>query len=101
MSPSSLRVVTLGPGTSLLNTVKLVELDICKYNALGMGELVDDRLDNSEDEAAATEAKRAQDEAGGVRCHPNMSLTNKLKAMDERMGDMDINIFKLSNDVRG
>ncbi|GJR79986.1 hypothetical protein Tco_0150771 [Tanacetum coccineum] len=99
MSPFSLRVITLGLGTSLLNTIKLVELGICKYNALGIGELVDDRLDNSEDEAAAAEARRAQDKESGVRHYPNLSFTNRLQAMDERMRDMDTNIFKLSYDV--
>nr|GEY39724.1 hypothetical protein [Tanacetum cinerariifolium] len=99
MSPSSLRIVTLGPGTLLLDTRKLVELSIFKYNALGMGELVDDMLDNSKDEAIAAEARRAQDEAGGVRRHPNMSFTNRLRAM-ERMGNMDANIYKLSNKVK-
>nr|GEV16710.1 hypothetical protein [Tanacetum cinerariifolium] len=66
---------------------------------IGKLELVDDRLDDSKDEAAATEARRAQEEAGGGRHHPNMSFTNRLRAMDKRMGNMDMTIFKLSNDV--
>nr|GEW65783.1 hypothetical protein [Tanacetum cinerariifolium] len=99
MSLSSLRIVTLGPRTLLLDIGKLVELSIFKYNALGMGELVDDMLDNSKDEAVAAEARRAQDEAGGVRRHPNMSFTNRLRAM-ETMGNMDANIYKLSNKVK-
>nr|GEW76853.1 hypothetical protein [Tanacetum cinerariifolium] len=99
MSLSSLRIVILGPGTSLLDIGKLVELNICKYNALGTGELVDDMLDNSKDKADAAEAMRAQVEAGGVRHHPNMSFTNRIRAIDERIGVMDTNIFKLSNDV--
>nr|GEW47386.1 hypothetical protein [Tanacetum cinerariifolium] len=74
MPPYSLRAVTLRPGTSLLNTV-------------------------NEDEATTTEAKRAQDEACGVRRYPNMSFNNMLREMDERMSDMDTNIFKLSNGV--
>nr|GFB48960.1 hypothetical protein [Tanacetum cinerariifolium] len=35
-------------------------LGICRYNGLGLEELVDDQLDNSEDEATAAEARRAQ-----------------------------------------
>ncbi|GKD55985.1 hypothetical protein Tco_1289372, partial [Tanacetum coccineum] len=73
MSSSSLRAITLYPGTSLLNTIKLVELGICKYNALGMAELLDNRFDDSEDKAVAAKAKRAQEEAGDVRRHPNLS----------------------------
>ncbi|GKF70928.1 hypothetical protein Tco_0203985 [Tanacetum coccineum] len=56
-------------------------------------------LDNSEDEVAATEARRAQDEAGGVRRHPNMIFTNRLKAMDDRFGNIDTHIYKVSNEV--
>ncbi|GKA32553.1 hypothetical protein Tco_0718920 [Tanacetum coccineum] len=29
-----------------------------------------------------------------------MSLTNRLRDMDDRLGDMDTNIYKLSNDVK-
>nr|GEX72098.1 hypothetical protein [Tanacetum cinerariifolium] len=60
---------------------------------------LDDRLDDNKDEAAAAEARRAQEETCGVRHHPNISFTNRLRAMDEKIGDMDTNIFKLSNDV--
>nr|GEV44451.1 hypothetical protein [Tanacetum cinerariifolium] len=62
MSSAYIRIVTLGQETSLLNTEKLVELGICKFNTLGMGELVDDRLDNSKDEAVAAEAKGTREE---------------------------------------
>ncbi|GJX43147.1 hypothetical protein Tco_0259823 [Tanacetum coccineum] len=61
--------------------------------------LMDDKLDNSKDEAAAVEARRAQDEEGHVRRTPNMSFTQRLRAMDDRMGDMDASIYKLSNDI--
>ncbi|GJU83325.1 hypothetical protein Tco_1285690 [Tanacetum coccineum] len=94
MSIGYMRIVTLGPKTSLLSVAKLVDLGIYRYNRLGLGELVDDQLDNSGDEVVATEARRAQDEAGGVRRHPNMSLTNRLRDMDDRLGDMDTNIYK-------
>ncbi|GJY60074.1 hypothetical protein Tco_0459966 [Tanacetum coccineum] len=56
-------------------------------------------LDNNEEEVAAAEARRAQDDEGGVRRHPNMIFTNRLRAMDDRLGDIDTNIYKLSNDV--
>ncbi|GKE05882.1 hypothetical protein Tco_1397900 [Tanacetum coccineum] len=100
LSDKAKGIVTLGPKTSLLSVAKLVDLGIYRYNRLGLGELVDDQLDNSGDEVAATEARRAQYEAGGVRRHPNMSLTNRLRDMDDRLGDMDTNIYKLSNDVK-
>ncbi|GJY96489.1 hypothetical protein Tco_0513399 [Tanacetum coccineum] len=93
------RIVTLGPETSLLSVAKLVDLGISRYNGLGLGELVDDQLDNSGDEAASAEARRAHDEAGGVRRHLDMSFTNRLRAMDDKLGDIDTNIYKLSNDV--
>nr|GEX05142.1 hypothetical protein [Tanacetum cinerariifolium] len=59
MSNVSLRVVTMGQDTSLLDVVKLVELVIISYNGLGQGEIVDDKLDDSEDEVDAAEARRA------------------------------------------
>ncbi|GJY00376.1 hypothetical protein Tco_0357394 [Tanacetum coccineum] len=71
---------------------KITLEDLFFLHSMDGGEMVDD-------EAAAAEARRAQDEAGGVRRHPNMSCTNRLRTMDERMGDMDTNIFKLRNDV--
>ncbi|GJS30101.1 hypothetical protein Tco_0490721 [Tanacetum coccineum] len=100
MAPSYMRIVTLGHETSLLNVARLVDFGICRYNGLGLGELVDDQLDNSEDEAVAAEARGAQDEEGGVRRRPNITFTNRLRAMDDRLGDMDTNIYKLSNDVK-
>nr|GEW57951.1 hypothetical protein [Tanacetum cinerariifolium] len=96
MTQGSLRSVTLGPETSLLNVAKLVDLRICRYNGLGYGELVDDILDNGDDEGAAD---AGDDDKGGVRRHPNMSFTNKLKAMDDRLGEMDTDISKLGSNV--
>ncbi|GKF07601.1 hypothetical protein Tco_0041825 [Tanacetum coccineum] len=102
MSPAYMMIVTLGQETLLLNTTKLVDLDICKFNALGMGELVYDRFDNNKDEAVAAEARRIGEEnEGGVSHHPNMSFTNKLGAIDDRLHYIDTNIYKLSNDVEG
>nr|GEY20592.1 hypothetical protein [Tanacetum cinerariifolium] len=59
MSTGYMRIVTLGPKTLLLSVAKLVDLGICRYNGLGLGELVDDQLDNSGDEAAVSKARRA------------------------------------------
>ncbi|GJZ16105.1 hypothetical protein Tco_0551782 [Tanacetum coccineum] len=59
MTNAHLRNVTIGQGTMLLNIIKLVEMGICRYNRLGYGELMDDKLDNSKDEAAVVEARRA------------------------------------------
>nr|GEX99929.1 putative reverse transcriptase domain-containing protein [Tanacetum cinerariifolium] len=99
MTGANLRNVTIGKGATLLNIVKLVEMGICRYNGLGRGELVDDTLDNYEEEVAADEGRRAQDDEGCMRRHPNMSFTNRLRVMDDRLGDFDTNIYKLSNDV--
>nr|GEZ79668.1 hypothetical protein [Tanacetum cinerariifolium] len=100
MALAYMRIVSLRQETSLLNVAKLVDLGICRYNGLGRGELVDDQLDNNEDEATAAEAKRAQDEERGVRRHPNMSFTNRLKVVGDRLGDIDTNIYRLSNDIK-
>ncbi|GKG24130.1 hypothetical protein Tco_0392166 [Tanacetum coccineum] len=70
------------------------------FNRLGQGELVGDKLNDSGDEVAANEARRAQNEEGDVRHNPNMSFTNRLKAMDDRSGDIDSNIYTLSNKVK-
>ncbi|GKC48787.1 hypothetical protein Tco_1071532, partial [Tanacetum coccineum] len=100
MAPTYIRIVTLGQETLLLNVAKLVNLGIFRYNRLGLEELVDDQLDNSEDEATAVEARGAQDEEGGVRRCSNMTFTNRLRAMDDRLGDIDTNIYQLSNNVK-
>ncbi|GKB36035.1 hypothetical protein Tco_0880977 [Tanacetum coccineum] len=99
MTPTYMRVVTLDKETSLLNVTKLVDLGICRYNGLRLGELLDDQLDNNEDKAIAAEAGEAHDDEGGVRRRPNMTFTNRLRAMDDRLWDIDTNIYKLSNDV--
>ncbi|GJU09191.1 hypothetical protein Tco_1125621 [Tanacetum coccineum] len=72
---------------------------IARFNGLGQRELVDDMLDDSEDKAVAAEARRAQDEEGGVRRHTYTSFTNRLRVMDDRLGDIDSNIYTLSNEV--
>ncbi|GKA79445.1 hypothetical protein Tco_0786041 [Tanacetum coccineum] len=86
MSNVSLRVVTIGQDTSLLDVVKLVELGIISYNGLGQGEIVEDKLVDSEDEVDAAKARRAQDEnKGSPRRRSNMSFTNRLRVMDDRL----------------
>ncbi|GJW40949.1 hypothetical protein Tco_0066794 [Tanacetum coccineum] len=96
MTLGSLRSVTLRPETSLLNVAKLVDLGICRCNGLGYGELVNDIPDNGEDEGAAD---AGNDDEGGVRGCPNMSFTNRLRAMDERLGEMETDISKLGSNV--
>ncbi|GJT21358.1 hypothetical protein Tco_0891295 [Tanacetum coccineum] len=96
MTLGSLRSVTLGPETLLFSVAKLVDLGIFRYNGLGYGELVNDIPDIGEDEGAAD---AGDDDEGGVRRHPNMSFTNRLRAMDERLGEMEIDISKLGSDV--
>nr|GEV76955.1 hypothetical protein [Tanacetum cinerariifolium] len=84
--------------TLLLNVARLVDLGICRYNELGLGELVDDQPDNSGDEAAVGDGK-AQGEERDVRRHPNMTFTNRLRAMDERLGKIETYVSKLSTEV--
>nr|GEV47041.1 hypothetical protein [Tanacetum cinerariifolium] len=69
------------------------------YNELVLGELVNDQLNNNKDEGAVAEARGAHDEEGDVRRRSNMTFTSRLRSMDDRLGDMDTNIYKLSNDV--
>ncbi|GJX55644.1 hypothetical protein Tco_0285541 [Tanacetum coccineum] len=64
--------VTLGQDTTLLNVDKLVELGICRFNGLGQGELVDDKLNDSVDEVAVAKARRAQDKQGGEDVEASM-----------------------------
>ncbi|GJW78624.1 hypothetical protein Tco_0140306 [Tanacetum coccineum] len=78
MTPGALRGVTLGPETSLLN-------------------MVDDIPKVAEDEGAG--ACMGQADVGGVRRHPNMTTTNRLRAMDERLGDIETDISRLVGDV--
>nr|GEU92144.1 hypothetical protein [Tanacetum cinerariifolium] len=96
MTTGSLRSLNLGQETSLLNVAKLVDLGICRYNGLGYGELVNDIPDNDEDEGVAD---AADDDERGVSCRPNMSFTSRLRAIDERLGEMETDISKLGGDI--
>ncbi|GKA18630.1 hypothetical protein Tco_0698545 [Tanacetum coccineum] len=97
MTPGALRGVTLGHETSLLSIAKLVELGIYKYNALGYGEILDDVPEVAGDEGAR--AGIGQADVGGVRRHPNITTTNRLRAMDKRLGDIETDISRLVGDV--
>nr|GEY16154.1 reverse transcriptase domain-containing protein [Tanacetum cinerariifolium] len=49
--------------------------------------IVDDKLDDSDEEVDSAEARRAQEEnEGSPRRRPNMSFTNWLRVMDDRLG---------------
>nr|GEV48368.1 hypothetical protein [Tanacetum cinerariifolium] len=71
MTQGSLRSVTLGPDTLLLNVARLVDLGIYRYNGLGYDELVDDIPDNNEDEGVVD---AGDVDAGGVRRCPQYEL---------------------------
>nr|GEV73274.1 hypothetical protein [Tanacetum cinerariifolium] len=97
MTLVALRSVTLRPETSLMRVAKLVDLGICKYNRLRYGEMVDDILENDEDEVA--DVDEGQNKERGVRRHPNINITNRLRAMDERLGDIETDISILGGDI--
>ncbi|GKD20111.1 hypothetical protein Tco_1221814 [Tanacetum coccineum] len=97
MTPGALRGVTLVLETSLLSVAKLVELGICKYNALGYGVIVDYVPEVAGDEVAG--AGMGQADVRGVRCHPKITTTNRLRAMDERLGDIKTDISRLVSDI--
>ncbi|GKE83910.1 hypothetical protein Tco_1557652 [Tanacetum coccineum] len=61
--------------------------------------MVDDLPDNGKDEAAEAGVSKGQDDDKGVRRCPNMTFSNRLKAMDKRLGDIETNISTLSIEV--
>ncbi|GJS78670.1 hypothetical protein Tco_0728551 [Tanacetum coccineum] len=84
MTLGALMNVTLGPKTSSMSVAKLVDLGICRYNGLGIGEMVAEIPEVvRDDDVGAGQAK-----IGGVGRHPNMSNANRLRAMDERLGEI-------------
>ncbi|GJR36439.1 hypothetical protein Tco_1212123 [Tanacetum coccineum] len=100
MSTSALRLVTRGQKITLLGVVKLGDLGIVRFNGLRQVEIVDEILDDSDAEAEAVEAKRAQNEnEGSPRRHPNMSFTNRLRVMDDRLGEIDHHIYRIGGEV--
>ncbi|GJX49914.1 hypothetical protein Tco_0276759 [Tanacetum coccineum] len=88
----SLMNVTLGPETSSMSVAKLVNLGICRYNGLGIGEMVAKIPEVAGDD----DVGGGQTEIGGVRHHPNMSNANWLRAMDERLEKMVKDIDELN-----
>ncbi|GJV16837.1 hypothetical protein Tco_1362160 [Tanacetum coccineum] len=100
MSTTAFRVVTRGHETQLLDVAKLSELCIVRFNGLGQAEIVDDKLDDSDEKTNAAKARRAQEEnKGSPRRCPNISFTNRLRAMDDRLGEIDSHIYKMGGEV--
>ncbi|GKB97613.1 hypothetical protein Tco_0983750, partial [Tanacetum coccineum] len=97
MTLGSLINVTLGPETSSMSVAKQVDLGICRYNGLGIGEMVAEIPEVARDDDVGV----GQAEIGGVGRHPNMSNTNKLRAMDERLGEIVNNVDELTYVVSG
>ncbi|GKB57668.1 hypothetical protein Tco_0913854 [Tanacetum coccineum] len=81
MTLGALISVTLGLETSSMSVAKLVDLGICRYNGLGIGEMVVEipKVARDDDDRAG------QAEIRGVGRHPNMSNANRLRAIDERL----------------
>ncbi|GJT26599.1 hypothetical protein Tco_0906874 [Tanacetum coccineum] len=76
------------------------ELGIVSFNSLGQAEIVNDKLDDSDEEADAAEARRAQEEnKESPRRRPNISFTNRLGVMDDMLGEIDEHIYKMSYEV--
>nr|GEX48735.1 hypothetical protein [Tanacetum cinerariifolium] len=71
------------------------------YNGLGLGELVDDLLDDEGIEATDTGVSEGQDDHGGVRRCPNMTFTNRLRSMDKRLGTLSFEVEYLTYVVSG
>ncbi|GJU23883.1 hypothetical protein Tco_1157225 [Tanacetum coccineum] len=97
MTVESLTNVTLGPETSSMGVAKLVDLGICRYNGLGIGELVAEILEVARDDDVGA----GQAEIGGFGRHPNMSTANRLRAMDERVGEIVSDVDELTYVVSG
>ncbi|GKE56665.1 hypothetical protein Tco_1495850, partial [Tanacetum coccineum] len=92
MTLGSLMNVTLGPETYSMSLAKLVDLGICRYNGLGIGEMVAEILEVAGDDDVGA----GQAEIKGVGRHPNMSNANRLRAMDERLGEIVNDIDELT-----
>nr|GEU74135.1 hypothetical protein [Tanacetum cinerariifolium] len=100
VASAALRVVTRGQETTLYDVVKLGDLVIVRFNGLGHAEIVNEMLDDSNEEADAIEARRARDEnEGSPRRCPNISFTNKLKVMDDRLVEIDQHIYRFGDEV--
>ncbi|GJU03334.1 hypothetical protein Tco_1113672 [Tanacetum coccineum] len=97
MTLGSLMNVTLGPKTSSMSVAKLVDLGICRYNGLGIGEMVAEILEVVGDDNVGAE----QTEIGGIGRHPNMSNANRLRAIDESLGEIVNDVDELTYVVSG
>ncbi|GJZ30390.1 hypothetical protein Tco_0575437 [Tanacetum coccineum] len=97
MTLGSLMNVTLGSETSSMSVAKLVDLGICRYNGLGIGEMVAEIPEVAGDD----DVRAGQAEIGGVGCHPNMSNANRLRAMDEMLGEIVNDVDELTYVVSG
>ncbi|GJS00621.1 hypothetical protein Tco_0317129 [Tanacetum coccineum] len=97
MTLGALMNVTLGPETSSMSVAKLVDLGICRYNGLGIRKMVSEILEVvGDDDVGAKQAK-----IGGVGCYPNMSNANRLRAMNERLGEIVNDVDELTYVVSG
>ncbi|GJS32881.1 zinc finger, CCHC-type containing protein [Tanacetum coccineum] len=101
MSTTALRLVTRGQETTLIDVVKLGKLGIVRFNSFRHVEIVNEMLDNSDEEADAAEARRAQKEnKGSPRRRPNMGFTNRLRVMDDRLGEIDQHIYRIGGEAK-
>ncbi|GKF52859.1 hypothetical protein Tco_0159769, partial [Tanacetum coccineum] len=66
-----------------------------EVQCLGIGEMVDEIPEVAGDDDVGA----GQAEIGGVGRHPNMSTTNRLRAMDERLREIETGISQLVSDV--
>ncbi|GJV17875.1 hypothetical protein Tco_1363198 [Tanacetum coccineum] len=97
MTLESLMNVTLVHETSSMSVANLVDLGICRYNGLGIGEMVAKIPEVAGDDDVGA----GQAEIGGVGPHPNMSNANRLRAIDERLGEIVNDVDELTYVVSG
>ncbi|GKE81945.1 hypothetical protein Tco_1551945, partial [Tanacetum coccineum] len=93
MTLGALMNATLGPETSSMSVAKLVDLGICRYNGLGIGEIVVEIPKVVGDNYVGA----GQAEIRGWYATPNMSNTNRLGAMDERLGEIVNDVDELTH----
>ncbi|GJZ08153.1 hypothetical protein Tco_0542436, partial [Tanacetum coccineum] len=89
--------VTLGPETSSMSVAKLVDLGICRYNGLGISEIVAEIPEVAGDDVVRV----GQAKIGGVGRHPNISNANRLRVMDEKLGEIVNDVDDLTYVVSG
>ncbi|GJT35384.1 hypothetical protein Tco_0925803 [Tanacetum coccineum] len=89
--------VTLGPETSSMSVAKLVDLGICRYNGLGISEIVAEIPEVAGDDVVRV----GQAKIGGVGRHPNISNANRLRVMDEKLGEIVNDVDEITYVVSG